>query len=275
MVPVNRTLKTRSNKDVRIWRYLDFPKFISMLDGNSLFFSNLRDLDDPYEGKLPEIDQMRYKKDILKAVDNIPQDFELPFTRDRLAELTYEDLLRLVERQRALFLVNCWHINDQESASMWDIYSSRNKGIAIQSTYTRLEEALKKGDNKDVKIGIVKYRDYKKDKVHTPSLRKTPFTKRKSFEHEKELRAVITLSYTEVFTAGKLVKRKDRWVTSQKFHEEKTVGQYRVINLKKLLEKIYLSPNSEPWLNDLVKSMVRKYSLDENLVIKSDLYSVK
>src|SRR4249919_603051 len=164
MVPVNRTLKTRSNKDVRIWRYLDFQKFISMLDGNSLFFSNLRDLDDPYEGKLPEIDQMRYKKDILKAVDNIPQDFELPFTRDRLAELTYEDLLRLVERQRALFLVNCWHINDQESASMWDIYSSRNKGIAIQSTYTRLEEALKKGDNKDVKIGIVKYRDYKKDK---------------------------------------------------------------------------------------------------------------
>ena len=34
--------------------------------------------------------------------------------------------------------VNCWHINEHESAAMWDLYLKSNEGIAIQSTYQKL-----------------------------------------------------------------------------------------------------------------------------------------
>lgn len=54
-------IKVPSNHNVKIWRYLDFAKFMSMLDQNSLFFSNLSDLDDPYEGMMPNSVREKYK----------------------------------------------------------------------------------------------------------------------------------------------------------------------------------------------------------------------
>ena len=44
------------------------------------------------------------------------------------------DLRKLGNR----FLVNSWHMNEYESAAMWDIYSTRDFGIAIRSTIKRL-----------------------------------------------------------------------------------------------------------------------------------------
>jgi hypothetical protein len=38
--------------------------------------------------------------------------------------------------------LNCWHLNDYESAAMWDIYQRNNDAIAIQSTYTKLCNSL-------------------------------------------------------------------------------------------------------------------------------------
>ena len=40
-------------------------------------------------------------------------------------------------------LVNCWHMNNSESAAMWNSYSYRNSGIALQSTFQRLKDAVK------------------------------------------------------------------------------------------------------------------------------------
>ena len=50
------------------------------------------------------------------------------------------DLRKLGNR----FLVNSWHMNEYESAVMWDIYSTRDFGIAIQSTIKRLCDSLEK-----------------------------------------------------------------------------------------------------------------------------------
>ncbi len=39
-----------ANESERIWRYMDFTKFVSMLHSESLFFCRADKLSDPFEG---------------------------------------------------------------------------------------------------------------------------------------------------------------------------------------------------------------------------------
>lgn len=38
------------DKNVKIWRYMDFTKFVSLLETESLFLSRVDKFEDPYEG---------------------------------------------------------------------------------------------------------------------------------------------------------------------------------------------------------------------------------
>jgi hypothetical protein len=38
------------NLDVRVWRYMDFTKFISMFENGGLYLPMVAKLDDPFEG---------------------------------------------------------------------------------------------------------------------------------------------------------------------------------------------------------------------------------
>ena len=40
----------------RIWRYMDFTKFVSMLDSGGLFFAQAATLEDPFEGSFTVTD---------------------------------------------------------------------------------------------------------------------------------------------------------------------------------------------------------------------------
>src|SRR5580658_1618683 len=37
----------------KLWRYMDFPKFMSLLTSKALYFANAVALDDPFEGSIP------------------------------------------------------------------------------------------------------------------------------------------------------------------------------------------------------------------------------
>lgn len=45
------------DKKNKIWRYMDFPKLISMLEKDALFFVRTDKLFDPYEGTIPEYNE--------------------------------------------------------------------------------------------------------------------------------------------------------------------------------------------------------------------------
>ena len=56
------------DKKIQIWRYIDLPKFVSMLDKRALHFSNIQDVDDPYEGILPKADLEKIKQEIQEGM---------------------------------------------------------------------------------------------------------------------------------------------------------------------------------------------------------------
>lgn len=151
-----------------IWRYIDFAKFVSMLETGALYFTRsdkLLELD-PYEGFFHELVFLEpYKK-----YENF----------DTLKEMAKK------EHPKYLF-VNCWHINEYESDAMWKIYGTKNTGIAIKSTIKRLKDSFEKTEQ-EIKFKKIDYVNHKKQKTIAEDSFERFGKKGISFKHEDEFR---------------------------------------------------------------------------------------
>jgi len=228
------------NANAKIWRYLDFTKFVSLLDKSALFFTRADKLSDPFEGSYSKAN-VKLRPDIYKG--KIPPD-------------ALKDLSQFYRLFRKFTAINCWHLNKYESAAMWRLYLKSNEGIAIQSTFNLLKGSLKDG-NHNIFIGKVKYIDFEKDWLPEGNTLYPFVHKRKSFEHEQELRVVIQeLCYKK---NGKI-----NW-DRPPFDD----GIYASVDLSVLIERLYLAPTSPKWLLELVRSVTRKYGLDKDVIQSS------
>ena len=237
MFETHPQFKAPANVQIPIWRYMDLPKFISLLDEQSLYFTRSDKFADPFEGSLP--------RPTVEARNQLYEVLELsPELEARWAEQFS------VERRRRYVAVNCWHMNEQESAAMWNQYGL--SGVAVQSTYERLRDSFV--DEQPVFIGTVEYCDYSKKLIDADG-ESTPFLyKRKSFEHERELRACI----------WKPPVGEDSKVDWTKITIEH--GCHIAVHLPQLIETVFVAPAAPPWFVRAVKSTVQKFGFDFNVL---------
>src|SRR5262249_11707801 len=155
-------------------------------------------------------------------------------------------------------IVSCWHMNAVESMAMWRLYLTGREGIAVRSTFERFVSAFApfdgqdKGHNADgterelrINAGIVHYVDYDGD---TPLNVPRILLKRRSFEHERELRAVAV----------------DRsWGNSPRFGPDGRVltrfgsgGDSIPVDLAALIAAVYVAPEAKPWFKKLIEAVV-------------------
>lgn len=234
----------------KLWRYMDLSKFILLICKNELYFPAATCFDDPFEGA----------KGIV-AMKQKWNDFYLDFLRQAILTVPGMDLSKLTskklesEAQRLLEEINstgdkarestfisCWHLNDFESEAMWKLYSKDvTNAVAIQTTYLHLYEALYKEPY--ISIGKVNYIDFSKQFT---SVNDAFWFKRKSFEHENEVRTVV--------------KRRNENVTSISLP----------INVDILIDNIYISPYAPVWFTEVVKSILQKYNINKSL-LQSDM----
>jgi hypothetical protein len=229
----NKIFQAPDDPNIKIWRYMDFTKFVSMLDNNGLFFSRADCLGDPFEGSIPRANE-REQSEIAKDWD-----------KEALDKLESWKTWRRQERQN--MFINCWHMNEDESAAMWRLYTKSEEAICIQSTFKLLHECV----NEKVFIGVVRYIDYEKDLIYVTNAFYPFIHKRKFYAYERELRAVICNppDYGELPIEGGICKE---------------------INLTQLIENVFVAPTSTTWFRDLVEKMVERYSLNR-LVKQSSL----
>jgi hypothetical protein len=114
-----------SNEQVKVWRYMDFTKFVSLLDSQQLYFTRVDKFDDPFEGSLPKIN--------VAARQHFP-DGITPEVREALIKVM-ANTGEINQKWPRFHAINCWHMNEHESAAMWKLYLKSNEGISIQSTY--------------------------------------------------------------------------------------------------------------------------------------------
>jgi hypothetical protein len=137
-----------------------------------------------------------------------------------------------------------------------------SEGIAIESSYEHLINSLSSYEEFDVFIGMVRYLDYKCEALPIGNMLLPYLCKRKSFEHEKELRALIWTPQHEKNWVG--IPRVN------KFHDKN--GLYVPVNLNELISRIFVAPTAPLWILELLESIVGKYGLKKD-VIQSDLAS--
>ncbi len=253
-----------SNSKSKIWRYMDLAKFLSILDTRSLYFARLDQLAaaDPFEG---------YYTSLNIKFDDIPFEKLSEEWKDNIkTKETYKSIIRSsrlsrehTKVNREVTFVNSWHVKEYESAAMWSLYLSNHEGICIQSTFDNFVASLESYEEFDIYIGKIKYIDYEREAIPMGNLLSPYIYKRKSFEHEEELRALI---WTPQNGKNDGVNLKNN-----KFKDD--MGLYVPVNIEKLIEGIFVSPSAPKWIANLIRSIVEKYEIEAE-VVRSDL-SVK
>jgi hypothetical protein len=220
------------NKDVKIWRYMDFTKFISLLETESLFLSRADKFEDPYEGSWSKPNIERRPN---SYAPHIPT----------LTEPVIRSISRFSRTMRSWTYINCWHMNERESAAMWKLYARTNEAVTIQSSYAKLHGLLPQ----DTYVGVVNYIDY--DLHHMPDGNILwPYVhKRLSFEHERELRVFAVEFPTPNDDEDGIDLKKDN----------PSPGRFVQIDLAELIERVHVSPTAPTWFFKLVSSVIRRY----------------
>lgn len=224
-----------------LWRYMDLAKFISLISKRKLFFASAESFEDIFEGakgnteRKPQWDN--YYLDFFRhAIQTFPGARPEELTDDYV-RMNSKRLLSEMEAagkiSRKHTFISCWHCNQHESEAMWKLYSTNvRNAVAIQTTYQQLYEALDRSP--EITIGKIKYIDYS---TQFSPINGAYWYKRKSFEYEQEVRAIIQNKGTY---AGGIEKE---------------------IDLEKLISAIYISPYAPRWFEDVVVDIVDKYEL--------------
>lgn len=234
--------------DARIWRFMDIGKFLWLLSSSSLYFRRLDLFRDPYEGVVPQLSAIEYER-------NLPGQGK--------------QITSFIESQRKQVFVNSWHINEFESAAMWDLYLKSADGIAIETSFAKLRDSFSAETTHSILIGKVNYIDYAAEMMPFGNILFAPMHKRKSFEHERELRALVWL----LATLGRQGKNPSSDMVSMGTNPPHGININ--INLEILISNVYVSPIAESWYVDVVRSVLEKYGLSKIRVIQSELYLVK
>jgi len=148
------------DKDLRIARFLDLPKFIHLLTSAALHFCRSDLLDDPRELLTPN------------------EVFNRPY-QTKLANMIEASV-------RLQVFISSWHIAEHKTATMWKAYASN---VAVMSTVGRLVSVLDHS-GEDMHYGRVCYHGelFKGGSYDTNIL---SLSKRPNFEADKEFRAIL------------------------------------------------------------------------------------
>jgi hypothetical protein len=253
-------VKPPENPNQKIWRYVKFPQFVSMLATKALWFARIDQFDDHLEGSYPS-QPVKITKEILEA--NPAFDANGLITRIR------GGAQRMWEFFSGHTYFNCWHMNDTENDGMWRLYGDISTSVCIQSTYSLLKEATPS----NVYAGVVEYIDYASEDFKVTGAMNLFLHKDRCFEHECELRAVIfdpPLQLTPNLVPHRLTISGEVERAVNILETVERTGIACNVDLNKLIESIVLPPKCSRWFAEAVSSVVSKYEL-ECLVNKSVL----
>lgn len=231
--------------NARVWRYVDFAKFVSMLESQTLWYCRLDKFEDRLEAVLSVPGLERSVESLSRRVVEAGEVTDIG-NLDRTTRLTAASMTELI---RATIFVNCWHMGEQESGAMWKIYSG--EGIAIQSTVARIWEAV----HRFGALGKVEYINHETDDMDE----RLPFLyKHHMYSFEQEVRL-----YTYQFPDGHSI------IATSEELEDQVPGIAVPVDLHTLIERVYVAPGRAGWFGRAVNAVLECFGLPEVEVLTS------
>ena len=163
-----------------LWRYMDFWKFLNLINSSQLYFPNVEQLGDQHEGKIPEriFDAMKSLDRNLGRVD--------------FAEKYVEGL----NRARKEILVSSWSAGFSENFAMWKMYAKEKLGVAIKTDIEGLKNAFNEA-KENIYIGEVEYYDNNNPGYMTGNIYYSFLVKHNYYNFENEVRCIHCLNTEE------------------------------------------------------------------------------
>lgn len=214
------------DENTPIFRYIDFSKYIDLLENRKLCFCNSRNFEDKFEGEMPAGFYHRWSEESANG---------------------HKRLSKEINKHYSAY-ISCWNMGKDENYALWKIYTNPETGVCIKTSVGRLKRAL---NNEGIILYTVKYipsfddssfdielplymRERKVDGLEIPISRDVKeVCKLDAYEYEKEVRAI----YIE--------------------NSNKPIMSFP-INLEELIEEIYFSPFSSKWFRELVQKVTSK-----------------
>jgi len=219
---------TQPAENSKVWRYMNFNKFFDLLSKNKLYFVRLDKLSDNYEGTLSHIDKLEIKNNYEKLECKIPKKEVLDRTN---ADITH------IHKDRMFTLVNCWTNNQIESYAYWKIYLDNQPcGVAIQTKFHKLKKSII-----DNRFKFKYHKVYYALKPERRTQLSVTYRKNKFYRFEKELR-IATFGHYESFGG----------------YPKYEHGVEIEVDLRSLIEKIYISPFASAYFYDFVQFIVQE-----------------
>ncbi len=214
-----------------LWRYIDLAKYLDLLSKRHLWMSRADLLSDPYEGS-------RTQPDVAQRVA-LAADLD-PVAADNFVTHAAE-----IGRFLTIWMyISCWHLNEAESAAMWRTYMIGH-GITIVTTTDRLGKSIIGPE--EVSLSVVQYIDYETDSIPADNVFHPFLHKRRSFEHEREVRAICMQPPT----------------TAAALHPSQQAEGIGVsVDVNRLVSEVRVAPDSPSWFRDVVEDVTRKYGFD-------------
>ena len=169
-------LNTPSDETV-IWRYMDFAKFVQLLEHRALWFTRADRFEDPLEGLWTDAELDHLKT--LAQPANAPPWSLTPS----------QGFLAYAQLTRHSVYVNCWRASSGESLAMWDLYGKGNGILAVKSTVGILKQQFV-STGRPIYLAGVRYVDWSTAPWNNNALVMCA-RKEASYQHESELRAII------------------------------------------------------------------------------------
>ncbi len=189
----------------KLWKYLDVIKFLNLVNGE-LYFARADKFKDKYEGAIPKQNYLQFAEqygrtkfqDFVREPEHVKGGEQINSETDLKRDIKKEFIRKFNERKKKV-AVSCWHLNESESAAMWEIYSRAGQGIAICTTLDKLHR-IKKPAGYEMEMFRVDYIDF--DKTYEDGFTDyelLPFkNKRKEFEFEHEFRIMLYQKKREI-----------------------------------------------------------------------------
>jgi hypothetical protein len=226
-----------------IWRYMDFAKFVGLLETQGLWFSRSDQVEDPLEGSYTDAE--------LEHIRALPPP---PAGRPNAHSAT-QALLGAVEFMRGTTFINCWRLGSDESIAMWDLYGSGSGVVAIKSTVGILKQQFAAIESR-VFLASVRYLDWASTPWDNNAIVMCA-RKHRSYEHENEFRAII---WDQQCISAWSTKELGLPSTFQI-----PVGISVPVNANELISEVMIGPREQDWVQPLVEGVAKRYALSASV----------
>ncbi len=243
-------IEGKINSSDKVLRYMSFEKFMDMVCRAKLYVSRADSFDDGFEGNYT---QLVYE--ISKGI-----------TVTSNGTTSNQGIINNTKEIKESAFISCWTLSESESMALWKLYGGKNS-IAIETTVGSLDTELCTQNNNNLidllnkRIAKVDYIDHKsRDEGLARELltsRRAPLMKKaKAYSYEQEIRIIID--------------HLDHHLPDLK--ERLGAGLDVEINIKRLINKIFVSPLADIWFFNLLKRILKYHGMSD-LVLWSNMRS--